>query len=102
MDITIYRSDGNKPMQTITDELLTDEVVATHRGKQEMDEHAQEFMNTTMDTVYRSGVEMAQCIKVAEHIHAPYMYSKITDIQYSVSDTEDVTITLSARRPLIQ
>ena len=97
----MYRDEGDKPLATIENVLIYEDSVALARGTQEMDEHAQIFMSTSMDVVYRSGVEMAQIIKVAEHTHAPYLNSKITDISYKI-DATGVTMSFGARRPLIQ
>ncbi len=101
VDITVYRGDGDKCMDTIVDALLTTEAAALYRGTQEMDENAQEYMTVDMTTLHRDGIEMANCLRIAEHVQAPYLYSKITDISYSV-DNQNVTVKINTRRPLQQ
>lgn len=97
-DVTVYRGGGTNCLPTITEEILSTDEAAKYRGRQEMEEHAQQYMVVDMTILHRTGLGMAQCIRVAEHIHSPYMYQKITDISYNITN-QNVTVKLTTRRP---
>ena len=106
VDILVIREDKDNPEyivygDTIVDALLSNKTFAIHRGRQEMEANAQQYMTVDLDVIYRDGINVGDPIRVSEYINSPYLYSKVTDISYRI-DSGSVSMKVNTRRPLDQ
>jgi hypothetical protein len=81
--IETYRGAGDRSGEPITEPLLADDALI-HRGRAEMDAHAHQVTETTLDIVFRPGLRLGQLIEAADPAAAAPYRAKIAGVSITV------------------
>lgn len=95
--IEVYRGDGSRRGTDINESLLAD-VVLTQRGIAEMDAHAHQFNEVTLEIVFDPTVKLGQLIQCSDPSSAKLYRGKVTGISITAA-LPDVVMVVDIERP---
>jgi len=92
VDIVVRRLPGDICGDDIIDPLVSTELVALARGRNELDSLATIKVPVQLRTIYRSGVALGQLVEVQDSMQGLTYRAKIINIQHQIEQTRAITI----------
>ena len=97
VDLVVRRNPGDLCGDDIVDPLVTTELVALARGRNELDRLATVKVPVQLRTVFRPGVALGQLVEVQDSMQGITYRAKIINIQHQIEQTRAVTVLIVER-----
>jgi hypothetical protein len=91
VDILVARGSGSHQGPDIIDPYITDEAVARHRGRNELDEHAEGLQPHDMEIPYDGSIYPGHLIEVNDSELMEVWKGKVVSVSHSSDGVETIT-----------